>query len=80
MSSSSTAAVTSDVTARLQQAVDESQKRLTEPRRASLQELAKRLRDLERRGLLRRQSYSAPSPDDLRRLYQADRSKTSASQ
>jgi hypothetical protein len=69
-STSYTAAATSDIDDRLQQAVDHVRVCLSPERRLKLEQAVARFRDLHARGLIKRQTFMAPTADDMRRFYE----------
>lgn len=68
--SSSTADAASDVTERLNDAVRSAEALLPSDRAARVSAAIARFKSLERRGLVKRQQFHAPTTGDIRRFYQ----------
>jgi hypothetical protein len=64
-----TADATSDVLGRLEKAVQDAQKTISPDRLKQLSEVQKKVEDLSRRGLLKRQEYAAATTADFQKLF-----------
>jgi hypothetical protein len=65
--SSSTAAATSDVAQRVSRAVRDASEGRSDEQTARITRLITRIQELESRGFIRRQTYSAPTTGDFER-------------
>ncbi len=69
MQASSTADATSNVVARLNEAVDATQQRFNGQRLQKLNDFQKRVAVLKKRGFLKRQEYGEAKSADFRKLF-----------
>ena len=67
--SSSTAAATSDVGTRLEEAVSRSEAKIDQHRLQRLQDVKQRVDSLQKRGLLKRQQYTSATKIELERRF-----------
>ena len=69
MQASSTAGATSDMTSRLNKAIQSAEGRIGTERLEHLKAVQKKVDELSREGLLNRQHYSAATETDFKRIY-----------
>lgn len=67
--SSSTVAATSDLKERVGRTLREATERITNERAGHIARLQSRIRDLESRGFIKRQEFSAPTTGDFERRF-----------
>jgi hypothetical protein len=68
-STSSTVDASSDIDARVVDAIKKASSGLSQERTRRLEELRRRVERLDKRGLLKKQTYSSSSAADFKRLY-----------